>query len=87
MPTSRAHVFQLRTPQFSAKPPRSVTLNGKPLPQVSPPGRPADDGESQVAGWYVDGKQAAPSLLTAEGSLVVVTGSLPLRQAIEVNID
>eukprot|EP01051_Picozoa_sp_SAG22_P001507 SAG22_NODE_60_length_23423_cov_8.445250_11_plen_1063_part_00 len=86
MPTTRAHVFEVRTPQFATKAPTSVTLNGKVLPGIPPP---ADDGNgmpSEAAGWYVRGKQAVSSLLAPEGSLVIMTPSMPLTEAIEVKV-
>ena len=83
MPTTRVHVFQVRSSQYSTKPPSSVAINGKALQRVDPP---RDNQKATAAvGWYVQPKQV-PTLLTADGALVIVTASMPLNQPVEVTV-
>ena len=80
MPTTRAHVFQLRAPQFAAHPPSAVTVDGQSLPKLAA-------SSTAGVGWFVQGKEATPSLTTVDGALVIRTASVPLTQrTIDVHV-
>jgi len=81
MPSSRAHVFQLRFPSpQQGQGPSTVNVNGVPLTRISP--------ASQAAGWFVQpaAKDCSTSLITAEGSVVVQTERIPVASAVTVVI-
>lgn len=81
MPTTRAHVFQLRKSNATA--PIAVSLNGKDVPNIEPP---SSKWKATTPGWYIHRKEAVPSLLVSDGSLVILTGDMPLHEAVEVTV-
>ena len=81
MPSTRAHVFQVRNPSLTTT--TKDTLNGKSVPNVPPP----EAGEKATApGWYIHPTQPAHSLLVSQGSLVIMTGSVSLSEVVKVRV-
>eukprot|EP00037_Helgoeca_nana_P027025 m.307308 g.307308 ORF g.307308 m.307308 type:complete len:484 (+) comp27380_c0_seq1:1808-3259(+) len=79
MPTTRAHHFQLRSPDAAATV-TVVTVNGESIARVSP----SNDGG---VGWFVQPSLAGLGLSRPPtGTLVIQTASMSIRETVTVSI-